>query len=162
VASLSDPLVREMLNDRYIASLATENPDGSIHQVAVWYAFSEGQIYVATISRSKKAQNVAERGKASLMVDSREVLASRGACVIGRAELLRHAEARQWNRLVHEKYMSAAAMKDPRVGPVFDSEDACVRITPEKVIAWDVRDFDNAAMGGALCGTPGYLLPLSV
>lgn len=162
MASLSDPLVQEMLNGRYIASLATENADGSIHQVAIWFLFHAGQVYVAMDPRSKKARNVAERGKASLMVDSREVLASRGTCIIGRAELLRADEARKWNRMVHEKYMSAAALADNKVGPVFASEDACVRLTPEKVISWDVRDFDKAAMGGALCGTPGYLLPLDI
>ena len=30
MASLSDPLVQELLSGRYVASLATENTDGSI------------------------------------------------------------------------------------------------------------------------------------
>jgi PPOX class probable F420-dependent enzyme len=162
MASLSDPLVQELLNGRYIASLATHNADGSIHQVAVWYLFHEEHLYVATAPHTTKARNVAERGKASLMVDSRDVLASRGVTAMGRAELQRGDEALKWNRLVHQKYMSAQAIADPRVGPVFAAEDGCIRITPEKFIAWDVRDFDNAAMGGALCGTPGYLRPVDV
>jgi len=39
MASLSDSLVRQLLDDRHIATLATQNPDGSIHMVAVWYWF---------------------------------------------------------------------------------------------------------------------------
>lgn len=31
MASLADVLVRQLLDGRHIASLATENPDGSIH-----------------------------------------------------------------------------------------------------------------------------------
>jgi hypothetical protein len=37
MASLADALVRQLLDGRRIASLATEYPDGSIHIVAVWY-----------------------------------------------------------------------------------------------------------------------------
>jgi hypothetical protein len=40
MASLSDSLVRHLLESRYIASLATNNPDGSAHMVAVWYWFT--------------------------------------------------------------------------------------------------------------------------
>ena len=36
MASLSDSLVRQLLDDRHIATLAAQNPDGSIHMVAVW------------------------------------------------------------------------------------------------------------------------------
>lgn len=40
MASLSDAPIRQMLNSRYVAALATENLDESIHMVAVWYWFS--------------------------------------------------------------------------------------------------------------------------
>jgi hypothetical protein len=36
MASVTDALVQKLLTGRYIASLATQNPDGSIHMVAVW------------------------------------------------------------------------------------------------------------------------------
>jgi hypothetical protein len=35
MASLSDALVKQLLGGRYIASFATQNPNGSIHAVAV-------------------------------------------------------------------------------------------------------------------------------
>ena len=37
MAALTDPIVQELLSGRYVATLATENADGSIHMVAVWY-----------------------------------------------------------------------------------------------------------------------------
>jgi hypothetical protein len=37
MASISDALVRQLLEGRYVASIATQNTDGSIHMLAVWY-----------------------------------------------------------------------------------------------------------------------------
>jgi pyridoxamine 5'-phosphate oxidase-like protein len=54
MASFADLLVRELLDARHIASLATENPDGSIHVVAVWYRFDGTNIFVAS-SRAARA-----------------------------------------------------------------------------------------------------------
>ena len=77
MASLSDPLAQELLHGRYLASLATENPDGSLHLTAVWFYFDGDSLYVATSSRTRKARNLEARPRASLMVDSRDPLASR-------------------------------------------------------------------------------------
>ena len=67
-----DPAFQGLLNGRYIATLGTENADGSIHLTAVWYLFEAGSLYVATSSRTQKARNAAARPKASLMVDARK------------------------------------------------------------------------------------------
>jgi hypothetical protein len=58
MASLADALVQQLLKGRYVAALATESPDGSIHVVAVWYWYDGTDIFVATSSRSKKARNL--------------------------------------------------------------------------------------------------------
>jgi nitroimidazol reductase NimA-like FMN-containing flavoprotein (pyridoxamine 5'-phosphate oxidase superfamily) len=54
MASFAEDLVRELLDARHIAALATENLDGSIHMVAVWYWFDGTHVFVATSSRSRK------------------------------------------------------------------------------------------------------------
>ena len=73
-----DPTLAELLQGRYIATLATENADGTIHLTAVWYLFEDGDLFIATSSKSRKARNVAARAKASLMVDVRKPGAERG------------------------------------------------------------------------------------
>lgn len=89
MASLSDPLVQQLLNGRYIASsLATEKPDGSIHMVAVWFWFDGKHVYVATSTRSRKAQNLHANPKITLMIDSRDPSASYGATFSGVAQML--------------------------------------------------------------------------
>ena len=66
MASFSDAIVKELLSGRYIASIATENPEGAIHQVAVWYWFDGEKIYVATSARTMKARNILGNPKVSL------------------------------------------------------------------------------------------------
>jgi nitroimidazol reductase NimA-like FMN-containing flavoprotein (pyridoxamine 5'-phosphate oxidase superfamily) len=58
MALISDALVRQLLDGRYVASIATQNAGGSIHMFAVWYWFDGSRIYVATSSRSRKARNL--------------------------------------------------------------------------------------------------------
>jgi len=156
-----DPTLQELLRGRYIASLGTENPDGSIHLTAVWYLFEEREFFIATSSKSRKARNIAERPKASLMVDVRKPGAERGVNGVGKAELLSGARSAEINRRIHSRYMSAAAMADPGIEPVFASlDDVTIKITPGSWNTWDMKMLDAQAFGGRLGGTPGYLLQL--
>ena len=160
MASASDAMVQELLSGRYIATLATENADGSIHMVAVWYLFEDGHLYVATAASSRKARNIAARSKASLMIDARAPLASRGVTAMGTAELLTGEEAARWNEKIHRRYLSEAALADKRIGPVFQQwDDVAVRLKPARYIAWDMREADRQVFGGAFEANPGYLLP---
>jgi nitroimidazol reductase NimA-like FMN-containing flavoprotein (pyridoxamine 5'-phosphate oxidase superfamily) len=160
LATLSDPLVKQLLNGRYIATLGTENPDRSIHMVAVWYWFEGERIYVATAARSRKLRNLQSNSKVSLMIDSRDPDASRGICIEGQAEILSGELSRKWNAQVHRKYLSEAALADSRVGPVFAAwDDVSIAISPHSVISWDMREADRQVFGGAFQDNPTYLLP---
>ena len=161
MASLNDAGVKELLNGRFIGTLGTHGPDGSVHMVSVWYWFDGKDIFVATSSRSRKARNLDGNPKCSLMIDSRDVAASRGVTVAGTVQMIRGEESRKKNQEIHRRYLSAAAIADPRVGPVFAGwDDVTLRITPVSVIAWDMREADKQVFGGAFEGNPGYLLPV--
>ncbi|HKT70888.1 MAG TPA: pyridoxamine 5'-phosphate oxidase family protein [Terriglobales bacterium] len=161
MASLSDPLVNELLSGRYIASLSSQNTDGSIHVVAVWYCFDGAKIYVATSTRTRKARNIQSNPRVSLMIDSRDPAASRGVCIAGTAQFLTGQSARNWNAQVHGKYLSPAALADEHVGPVFAAwDDVAIQVTPTNVFAWDMREADKQVFAGAFEKHPGYLLPV--
>ncbi|MFZ1137725.1 MAG: pyridoxamine 5'-phosphate oxidase family protein [Candidatus Sulfotelmatobacter sp.] len=131
MATLSDSLVRHLLEGRYIASLATKNADGSTHMVAVWYWFDGAHIYIATSTRTRKARNLQSTPQISLMIDSRDPAASCGINIVGTAQILTGEPSRKWNGRVHAKYLSDAALADPRVGPVFAAwDDVTIQITP--------------------------------
>ena len=161
MASLADVLVRQLLDGRHIASIATENPDGSIHMVAVWYRFDGIHVYVATSSRSRKARNLQSNPKVTLMIDARDPAASYGITIAGTAQILTAEVSRNSNVQIHRKYLSDAALADTRVGPVFAAwDDVTIQIAPASVIVWDMREADRQFFGGALGGNPEYLLPL--
>jgi PPOX class probable F420-dependent enzyme len=161
MASLADALVKQLLAGRYIASLATESPDGSIHMVAVWFWFDGSHVFVGTSSRSRKARNVQSNPKVSLMIDARDPAATCGITIAGDAQILTDDSSRPRNAEIHRKYLSAAALADARVGPVFAAlDDVAIQITPASVIAWDMRQIDRQFLGGAIQGNPAYLLPL--
>jgi hypothetical protein len=161
MASFADALVRELLDAQHIASLATQNPDGSIHIVAVWFLFDGTHIFVATSSRSRKARNLHSCSKVSLMIDARDPAASCGITMTGTAQILTAGLSRKSNAEIHRKYLSETALADPGVGPVFGAwDDVTIQITVASVIAWDMRQADRQFFGGALGKNPGYLLPL--
>lgn len=161
MASLKDALVRQLLEGRHIASLATHNPDGSIHVVAVWYWFDGADVFVATSSRSRKTRNLQSNPKASLMIDSRDPVASFGINIAGTAQIVTGDSSQTKNAEIHRKYLSQSALADARVGPVFAVwDDVTIQITPASVIAWDMRQLDRQALGGAMQSNPSYLLPL--
>jgi hypothetical protein len=150
----------EILTGRFIASLATENEDGSIHLTAVWYLFDGGCLYVATSSRTRKARNVAARPKASLMVDIRKPASERGLVAVCTVDVVAGELSREINVRIHRRYMSEAALADPRTGGTMAAmDDITLRLTPTGWCAWDMRTLDDAVFGGTM-KTPGYLLPL--
>jgi PPOX class probable F420-dependent enzyme len=156
-----DPALQELLRGRYIATLATENADGTVHLTAVWYLFEDGCLFVATSSKSRKARNIAARPKASLMVDVRKPGAEQGVSAAGNAEVISGAQSEAINRRIHSRYMSPAALSDPAVGPVFASfDDVTLRLTPVSWTSWNMAVLDAQAFGGRLGKMPGYLLPL--
>jgi PPOX class probable F420-dependent enzyme len=161
MAALADALVQQLLAGRHIASLATTNPDGSLHMVAVWFWFDGTHLFVATASGSRKARNLQSNPKVSLMIDSRDPAASCGITIAGTAQILTGDASRQKNAEIHGKYLSTIALADARVGPVFAAwDDVTLQITPSSVIAWDMRVADRQFFGGALESNPGYLLTL--
>jgi general stress protein 26 len=94
----------DLLRGRYVATLGTENADGTIHLTAVWYLFEDGCLFIATCSKTMKARNVAERPKASLMVDARKPGTERGATAAGRVELISGKVSQEINRRLHSRY----------------------------------------------------------
>jgi hypothetical protein len=150
----------EILRGRFIASLGTENEDGSIHLTAVWYLFDGGCFYVATSSQTRKARNVVARPKGSLMVDIRKPASERGLVAVCTADVVAGERSKEINARIHGRYMSEAALADPRVGGTMAAmDDITLKLTPAGWYAWDMRTLDEAVFGGAM-KTPGYLLPL--
>ena len=160
MGALTGEKLHEFLQGRYIASLATVNDDGSIHLAAVWYLFEGDTFFVATTSSTRKARNMLARPKASLMVDTRTTELQKGTTAICTVEVIRGEESRTINHRIHGRYLSAAALADPAVGPAFaDMDDMTLRLVPQRWIDWDMAELDAQAFGGVFRRNPNYMLP---
>ena len=155
------PAFHQLLQGRHIATLGTKNADGSIHLTAVWSLFEDGHLFFATNSKSRKARNLTARANASLMVDTRNQGTERGVTATGTATIIYADASRQLNHHIHSRYLSAPAMSDPQVGPVFAAiDDVTLKITPASWFTWDMAALDGQVFVGKLGKSSGYLLPL--
>ena len=160
MTSPSDALVKEIVQRRAIATLATHNPDGSSHLTAVWFLFEDERFYIGTMSGLRKARNIAANPQTSLMIDVRQPGAERGIAVTGNATIVTGDRSQQLNLRLHSRYLSAEAIADPRVGGVFAKmDDITIEIVPSTWTSWDMRVLGKQAFGDA-AETPGYFLPV--
>ena len=140
-ATLSDPLVRELLTARLVGVLATLRPDATIDAVPMWYALHEGSVVLATGSRSRKVRNLETDPRATLVLhDSRPGYEVCGASIAGTVEVVREPRARALVELVHWRYLTPESAEDDSVRAFLASDDVALRLTPTASVTWDERE----------------------
>jgi hypothetical protein len=74
---------------------------------------------------------------------------------VGPVTLLRGDESRTIVAAIQERYLTAAALADPRVGPGFaGADDVTVCIRPRTWRSWAAADLDTQFFGGLLGADP--------
>lgn len=137
---LVDPLVRELLNARLIAVLATLEPDGGVHAVAVWYAATDDAILFGTGSGSRKVRNLERDARATVVIhDSRPGFEVCGASIQGSVELVRGVEAEPLVSLVHMRYVTREGRRLAGPAEFLDTDDVAIVLRPVRAITWDER-----------------------
>jgi PPOX class probable F420-dependent enzyme len=161
MSKLSDSL-RELLNGRHYATLATLNEDGSIHLTPVWYLFENERFFVSTASSDRKVKNILARPEASLIVDIRKLGSERWVSGSGTAEIIGGERSKKINTKIEQRYLTKAGLEDPRVGPVFAAwGEVTIGLTPDTWRSWDSKVADDQFFGGVLRQTPQkWFLPI--
>lgn len=150
MSTLTDPM-RQLIEERRYAVLATHNADRSIHLTPVWYLFENGRFYVESLSSDRKARNVGSRPDATIMVEVRRLGSERWVYASGTADILEGEEARAINARIGRRYLSDEGMVDPRVGPVFAAAvDVTICLTPGVWRAWSLQGLDEQFFEGIL------------
>lgn len=146
---------KELLEGRRVATLATQDADGSSHLTPVWFICRDEAFYVGCPSWSRKAKNAMARPTASLMIDVRN---GGGECWIsgtGPVSVLRGEASQQMNAAIQQRYLTSEALKDPRVGPGFAAvDDITLCIRPDRWRSWASADVDRQFFGGILSTDP--------
>ena len=138
---MTDAEVDEFLHGRHTLNVATMNHDGTIHLVAMWYGFVDGDIVFETFAKSQKVQNLRRDPKITVLVEDGDTYDQlRGVELVGTGEIVEDTEqimeiARDVIRRYHdleEKDVEGAAelMANKRGG---------VRIKADRVVSWDHR-----------------------
>lgn len=155
-ASATAEEIEDVLGKRLTATIGTLNDDGSIHLAYVIFLYEGGRFYCETASVTRKARNVRARPTASSIVQGG---ASSGRRIMaeneGAARLLEGEEARQVNRRLRAKHISAEALD--RVDDAWNEfDDVAIEITPgPRWRSWCGEMFaeqTSEAMGGTMKG----------
>ena len=156
-AVLADALVRELLETRLVAVLATLDLAGMIHAVPMWYSAGEDTVCLVTSGRSRKVRNLEADSRATLVVhDSRAGYEVCGASIAGTVEVVRGADALELVDRVHARYVAEEATGDPRVAAFLDSDDVALLLIPLSAFTWDERASDASEA----LRSRGWALPL--
>lgn len=147
---MADERLQQLLDGRYVATLATRNADGTIHLSAVWFLHDDGAILVATAGTTRKARNATQRPDGSVLIDARGGAVLRGAAATGRMEIVTGAAARELNERVWRKYLTATGLAAPGVGGAIRAhDDVTIRFTPRRWRTWGTdTDFAGAFEAG--------------
>jgi PPOX class probable F420-dependent enzyme len=138
---MSPAEVDEFLRTERTASMCSLHRDGSIHAVAMWYGFLDGDVAFETKAKSQKVQNLRRDPRLTVMVEAGDRYEElRGVELVGRAEVLEDPD-QVWaiGLSVYERYVgpfhddakpAVQAMLNKRVG---------VRLRADRVVSWDHR-----------------------
>ena len=136
---MSDAEIAEFLHGTHTMSLASLNADGTIHMVAMWYGFLEGEVAFETKAKSQKVANLRRNPTITCMVeDGTTYNELRGVQIIGRAEIFEERDrllemgkslfGRHVGPYTDEMLPAVEMMLNKRVG---------IKVQPLRVASWD-------------------------
>lgn len=138
---MSQAEVEAFLQEERTTTMCTMHPDGSIHAVAMWYAFLDGHMAVETKAKSQKVQNLRRDPRLTFLVEAGDRYEElRGVETVGHARILEDPES-IWSFGVSmwERYMGPYT-EESRAGVEFMMKNRVVVVVdPVKVVSWDHR-----------------------
>jgi len=126
--------------------VATVGPDGTPHVSPLWFGWSDGALWLFSITRSRRWKDLERDPRVSVVVDAGvEYSELRGVEITGRAEQVGEVprgsdpapELAAVEEIFARKYMGGTFYPD--------GKHAWLRIVPEKIVSWDFRKL--VAMG---------------
>jgi PPOX class probable F420-dependent enzyme len=141
VIKMSPQEVDEFLHRERTVSMCTMHPDGSIHAVAMWYAFLDGTLAVETKRKSQKVQNLRRDPRLTFLVEAGDVYEElRGVELVGAARIVEDADD-VWSFGVSmwERYMGPYTEDQRPFVELMMNNRVVVVIDVAKVVSWDHR-----------------------
>jgi nitroimidazol reductase NimA-like FMN-containing flavoprotein (pyridoxamine 5'-phosphate oxidase superfamily) len=116
------------------AALATIDPDGFPHIVAMGYFFADGAFYMTSYAKAQKVLNIRRNPKVGLMVETGDAYAElRGIMVRGFCEIIEDSET---VRAAMQRRRAAGA-RAPSGGVDSAAKRVLLKVMPHKIASWD-------------------------
>ena len=138
---MSPDEVDAFLQEQRTATMCSLHPDGSIHAVAMWYGFLDGNLAVETKRKSQKVQNLRRDPRLTFLVEAGdEYQELRGVELVGTARLIEDPDA-MWNFGVSmwERYTGPYTEDHRPMVELMMHNRLVVTIEVHKIVSWDHR-----------------------
>lgn len=142
VIRMTDDEVSAFLQGRHVMNVATYNHDGSIHLVAMWYGFLDGDPVFETFAKSQKVQNLRRDPRVTVLVeDGDEYDELRGVEIVGTGEVIEpHEEVLEVAKSVLVRYHDITDPADIQAAAeLMANKRVAIRIRAERTVSWDHR-----------------------
>ncbi|HEY4378524.1 MAG TPA: PPOX class F420-dependent oxidoreductase [Acidimicrobiales bacterium] len=142
VIRMTDDEVAGFLQGRHVMNVATYNHDGSIHLVAMWYGFVDGDPVFETFAKSQKVQNLRRDPRVTVLVeDGDEYDQLRGVEMVGTGEVIEpHDQVLEVAKSVLVRYHDITDPADIQAAAeLMANKRVAIRIRPERTVSWDHR-----------------------
>jgi PPOX class probable F420-dependent enzyme len=137
---MSGDEVQEFLQGRRVVNVATHSPDGTIHLVAMWYGFLNGNLAFETFTKSQKVKNLQRDGRITCLVeDGHGYDELRGVEIVGTVRLTEEYEAvLDLATQIARRYYGVEDPADiANIAEAMAKKRTAVEVVPAKIVSWD-------------------------
>ena len=140
--AMSPEEIDAFIAEKHTLSIATLNRDGSIHMVAMWYGFLEGEIAFTSKAKAQKVLNLRRNPNITVMAEEGEAYNELiGVQIQGTAEIVEDPE-RMFAAGVSVFERHTAPYEDARNRTHVESllsKRVVIKVNPIKIASWDHR-----------------------
>lgn len=143
---MTDDECRQFLDGRHTMNVATYNHDGTIHLVAMWYGFVDGDPAFWTYRSSQKVKNLERDPRITCLVEDGETYETlRGVELVGHGEIIT-----DWDTLLPLGRSVVQRYNDVEPSEQLDeylrnygAKRYGVRVEVDRVVSWDHTKLDG-------------------
>jgi PPOX class probable F420-dependent enzyme len=143
---MSPEEVNDFLRSERTTTMCTMHPDGSIHAVAMWYAFLDGQLAIETQRKSQKIQNLRRDPRLTFLVEAGDKYENlRGVELVGRARIVDDpTPAWEFGVSLWERYVAPYSDEQRPLVEAMMHNRVVVVIDVTRAVSWDHRKLAQA------------------
>ena len=132
---LTDEELRTFLREAHIAHLGSLNPDGTVHIVALWFKYEDGDILFGTQDLTNKVRSIKRDPAVTVLIDVEE-LVLKGVLIYGQAQL-DYEDVLAKRVAIFERYMSREDAEEWATTLADSWAPVIIRVKPTRVSSYD-------------------------